>query len=83
MVLSNKEWLEFIKLPKTNKQAKTDVYAVKNKQTKAIIGEIKWYSAWREYCYMYYDPNEELILAPSCLEQMARFIRGLMRKRKF
>lgn len=82
MVLSNKEWLEFIELPKTNKQAKTKVWNVKNIQTHQIIGQIKWYSAWREYCFFYHNPREELVLAPSCSEQIARFCRTQMRKRR-
>lgn len=79
MVGSNKEWLEFIEI--TNK-GKTKVFLVKNKETKEMLGEIKWFVPFREYCYRFFSPNKEIVLAPSCMEQMAKFCRELMTKRK-
>jgi len=43
------------------------------------LGYIEWYSPWRQYCYF---PEEEIIMANSCLQDIVGMIKELMDKRK-
>jgi len=51
-ILKETKYLQFI--VKEHKP-KTKVVAVVNRTHAEEIGEIRWYSAWRQYCFMPYD----------------------------
>jgi len=51
-ILKETKYLQFI--VKEHKP-KTKVVAVVNKTHQEEIGEIRWYSAWRQYCFFPYD----------------------------
>jgi len=77
-VLNDNKWLIF-KEEKPNK--KTKVFSVWSKCSGVCLGEIKWYSAWRHYCYIIdYDKTiatEEFIYSDRCLLQISYFVEKL------
>ena len=44
-----------------------------------FLGCIKWYSAWRQYCWF---QAEDIVMAKSCLDDVSHFIKQLMDARK-
>jgi len=58
---------------------KTSVYAVQSKNSGSILGEIRWYAAWRQYTFM---PTEETVFNSECLNDIIKFINNLMESRK-
>lgn len=44
-----------------------------------ILGLIKWYSPWRQYCFF---PWKDTLYAKSCLDDISHFINQLMEARK-
>jgi hypothetical protein len=43
---------------------KTPRYLVRNKSQDAILGIIKWYGAWRQFCFF---PQPETVWSTGCL----------------
>lgn len=68
-------WLD-TKQPKTKK---TKVIAVINIHHDEIIGEIRWFSKWRQYCFY---PYNETIWNIDCLSSVTDVIRELMLRRR-
>lgn len=69
------QWLEFRKkkdLPKTK------VYSLWSKCSDCELGEIKWYPAWRKYCYIQGDK----VYSDRCLSEMSQFITKLNESHK-
>ena len=60
---------------------KTKVYSVTTKSKETELGVIKWYPAWRRYCFF---PSSEYdtVWDFSCLHEVATFIKDLMDARK-
>lgn len=50
---------------------KTLVYQVINKQYNLVLGYIKWYGAWRQYCFF---PLSDTLYHVGCLEELINFI---------
>lgn len=59
--------------PKPPKR-KTAIYAVVNRTSGDWIGEIKWYGAWRQYCFF---PYGNTVWSAGCLKDVEGFIEGL------
>lgn len=57
---------------------KTSVWLCSNNDDE-VLGEIKWYSPWRQYCFFCKD---SIILAGSCHTDIADFIKQLMLERE-
>lgn len=49
---------------------RTKVWGVYSKHTDELLGEIKYYAPWRQYCF----DDGSLVLAKSCLIDLAKFI---------
>ncbi len=58
---------------------KTMVWAVRNISSQVIIGYIKWYPAWRQYCFF---PEADTIFSVGCLNDINKFIINKMNLRK-
>lgn len=71
-----KEYIEFDLVQQTKK---TRIYAIRNCKSQLIIGYIKWYGAWRQYCFF---PESETVFSKGCLEDICNFIKRLMEERK-
>lgn len=52
-----------------SRSGKTDIYEVTNHECK--IGEIRWYSVWRQYCFF---PCECTLYNKGCLRDIANFM---------
>jgi len=58
---------------------KTLVYDVLSKHQGSILGHIKWYAPWRQYCFY---PSPNCIFNPGCLKAICEFIGELIAERK-
>lgn len=50
---------------------KTPIFHIYNSKSKDEIGEIKWYGAWRKYCFF---PNHDTIWDSKCLNNINNFL---------
>jgi hypothetical protein len=58
---------------------KTSRWVIVNNESEECIGEIKWYSAWRRYCFF---TNDGMIFDQSCLRDIIDFIQQLSAARE-
>lgn len=58
---------------------KTQTWWVKNKRSEIVLGEIKWYGPWRQYCFF---PSSLTIFNRDCLSTIDGFITDRMDERK-
>lgn len=77
-ILRDEKMSEFIEFELIEKKPKTDVYAVNNKTSGDMLGIIKWYPAWRQYCFF---PSEETLYERKCLKDINNFMQRLMDER--
>ncbi len=69
---------KYINFEFLEKKPKTVVYAVVNIKYGNYLGIIKWYPAWRKYCFFSNDGN--YIYDTICLNEISEFMQGLMDK---
>jgi len=74
------KWLVF-DLILREKDRKTDRWLVNKKETEELLGEVRWFGRWRQYCY-FPEPGVDVVLAASCLEDLAEFIQKRMQERR-
>jgi len=70
---------KYIKFKLIEKKDKTNVYSIFSKIGDYSLGKIKWYPAWRKYCFF---PNSMTIWDTKCLLEITKFIKELMDERK-
>ena len=70
------KYLEFDYVGSTGK---TDIWNVLSKTSGYILGQIKWYGAWRQYCFW---PSPQTIFNPQCMLDINQAIKQLMEARK-
>ncbi len=70
------KYLEFFKAGFTGK---TEVYDVLSKPSGFILGHIRWYPAWRQYCFY---PSPNCVFNVGCMGDLIAFIGDLMTERK-
>jgi len=73
------KYIEMNRLEKEDKNKKTDVYSVKNIKSQFVIGLIKWYPSWRQYCFF---PSNDTLYSLGCLDNIVNFLRKLKRERE-
>ena len=66
-IVYQSEYIEIVS--ETIEKRKTPIYHIYSKHSNDEIGIIKWYGAWRKYCFF---PNEDTIWDKKCLEQMLK-----------
>lgn len=55
------------------------IYACRNSKSHGILGYVKWYGAWRGYCFFpTLALGAELVFSAGCLTDIADFIKQLM-----
>lgn len=52
---------------------KTEVYNVLTSSTKDILGQVKWWAQWRQYCFF---PTEECVFSSGCLSDIIDFVKA-------
>jgi hypothetical protein len=72
------EWLEFV--VKALKP-KTAVYSVMSKCSDIELGEIKWYPAWRHFCF-FPTIEFETVHSDRCLISIGEFVEDLNERYK-
>ncbi len=70
---------EFIEFELLKKNPKTSIYAVQNLKSNRMIGLIKWYGPWRQYCFF---PDRDTIFNMDCMRYIIDYIKELMDARK-
>jgi hypothetical protein len=58
---------------------KTEVWQLVSKSQDALLGELKWYAPWRQYCFF---PSDETVWSLGCLEDVLAFINGMKTRRE-
>jgi hypothetical protein len=74
-LLKETKYLDFFDLETKNR--KTKHVAVINKHHQEIIGEIKWFGKWRQYCFF---PYIDTVWNRDCLKSIIEVINDLMLK---
>jgi len=60
---------------------KTRLFNIHNNRTGMKLGQIRWYGAWRQYCFFPFK-FEETVWSEGCLRDVNSFIRRLMEERR-
>lgn len=58
---------------------KTDVVNIYNKRRNVLLGEIRWYGPWRQYCFY---PSAGTIFNRGCMTDIMTVITQLMDERR-
>lgn len=66
-------YIRFVQKP-SRPGAKTSIWSCQNIKSGAELGEVKWFGAWRQYCYF---PACPAIYSIGCLQDINTFISGL------
>lgn len=69
-------WVRFVELPP---KPKTEYWRVDTADGLAALGVIKWHGPWRTYAFF---PASDTVFEPTCLAEIAQFIKDLMAERK-
>ncbi len=72
------QFLVFTQLPSTGK---TEIWQCWNKHHSVLLGTVKWYGAWRQYCYFTRD-DTEVVYSIGCMNDICHFINQLKNRRK-
>jgi hypothetical protein len=62
---------EYLTFEKTAQPGKTTVWDCKNSRSGTVLGIVKWYSPWRQYCYF---PTVQAVYSTGCLNDITHFI---------
>lgn len=62
---------KYIRFEKIADKPKTSVWSCCNARSNAELGQVRWYPAWRQYCYF---PTCPAIYSTGCLEDINNFI---------
>jgi hypothetical protein len=69
---------KYISFILTKNTGKTTQWSIHNNKTNALLGAIKWHSAWRSYCFF---TIPETIFDKNCLNDIITFIVQLQTQR--
>jgi len=71
---------KYIEIHLTERKKKTSVYRIIKKQGfNNILGEIRWFRKWRQYCFF---PVDGTIFNDGCLITILDFLEKLKKKRR-
>jgi len=65
---------EYISFKLIEKKPKTTVWSCFNNNSQVELGVVKWYPAWRQYCYF---PMVQAVYSRGCNNDINSFIMGL------
>jgi len=73
---------QYIHFAKTAEKPKTVVYECRNNRSGEVLGEVKWYGPWRQYCFHVAGgaPYTTAIFNVGCMKDICDFIEQLPRK---
>lgn len=70
---------KYLKFDIVRDTGKTKIVFIINIHHDEVIGEIRWFSRWRQYCFL---PNHGTVWNTSCLDDVNAVIKQLMNERK-
>ncbi len=70
------KWIEIVEIPH---EGKTKSFNIINKSDDDTIGEIYWYSSWRQYCFYSYG---NMIFSSGCLDFIIDFLKEINTKHR-
>lgn len=70
---------KYISFERLQSKGKTSVWGCKSNSSGDILGLVKWYGAWRQYCFF---PSPVTVFNTACLTDIQDFIKQLMDERK-
>ena len=70
---------EYVHFVLAEEKPKTTVWSCLNSNGDVELGIVKWYPAWRRYCYF---PTVQAVYSAGCLDDISHFIGQLMEERK-
>jgi len=62
---------EYINFSLIEQKAKTGVYECRNNKVNDVLGIVKWFAPWRQYCYF---PSVQAVYSRGCLADIQKFI---------
>lgn len=65
---------EFIEFIRKTSSGKTERYTCQNRRSAGELGEVKYYGAWRQYCYF---PTAQAVYSKGCLDDISHFVARL------
>jgi len=74
MTDTDSKWIEF---KEVLSKGTTKTFQILAKENGAILGQIKWYGAWRKYCF-WPSPGSITVFETQCLGDIINFINKLM-----
>jgi len=70
------EYLDFVRLDTPGR--KTPIVEIRSKSSRALLGQIKWYGAWRQFCFW---PEPKTIFNVGCMNDIEAHIAELRAER--
>ncbi len=70
---------KYIHFEQVESKTKTSVWSCLNNKSKSVLGIIKWYGPWRQYCWF---PFGGTVFNRGCNDDINDFITQLMDERK-
>ena len=70
---------KYIHFVKIQDKSKTSVWSCQNNQGYAELGKVKWYSAWRQYCYF---PKVQAVYSAGCFADIIDFVNQLNKEKR-
>ena len=77
-VVKEDEWLSF---ELSERKPKTNVYDIISKHSGCILGEVKWYPSWRNYCF-FANTLIETVHSDRCLLSIGEFILNINKQHR-
>lgn len=73
------KWVTFNDESDCFPERKTKVYSITSKEGNYHLGMIKWYGAWRQYCFF---SEQNTVWNRECMRDVEDFMQQLMDERK-
>lgn len=70
---------KYIEFDKIGDTGKTEIWNILSKKSQFILGKIRWYGQWRQYCFF---PSANCIFNVGCLSDISKAIDLLMSERR-
>jgi hypothetical protein len=67
--MAEPKWIKFVETYVPHRKTKT--WQVMTKDNVSTLGTVKWYGAWRKYCFF---PAGETVFEEQCLSDIRNFI---------
>ena len=63
----------YIYAVRIERKTKTSVWEIRNKKSDAVLGEVRWYAPWRQYCF--FPVGFSTVFNKDCLNVIVSFIK--------